>query len=234
LWSGDMRARVLVVLIVAATTFLAGCGGSSSSGSGRPRNGLEDLSADEIAAKVTETMEGVSSFRFKGAAGKGATTFQYDLQYAGSDVKGLVTANGVTFEVIVVDDAQYLRGSDDYWKSLLPDDKEAAILPQLSGKFVRRGDKPYDIIPKAKDIITISGNLTKGEESTIKGTPVISISDGERTLRAALVGEPYLMESVTERGTVEFLDVNGGKTVSPPSDDSTVDLCELDASICAS
>ncbi len=227
-----MRARVLVVLFVAAATFLAGCGSSTPSGSGRPRNGLEDLSADEIAAKVSETMEGVNSFRFKGAAGKGSTTFQYDLQYAGTDVKGLITANGVTVEVIVIDDVQYLSASDEYWKSLLPDASEAAVLPQLSGKYVRRGDKTYDIIPKAKDVITITGNLTKGEESTIKGTPVISISDGERTLRAALVGEPYLMESVTERGTVEFLDVNGGKTISPPPADSTVDLCVLDASVC--
>jgi hypothetical protein len=222
---------MLVVLFVASAALLTGCG-SSPSDSGRPRNGVEDLSADEIAAKVVETMNGVSSFRFKGAAGDGATTFQYDLQYAGSDIKGLITANGTTFEVIVIDGVQYLRGPDDYWKGLLPDDKEAATLPQLSGKYVRRGDKTYDVIPTAKQVITLEGSLTKGDESNIKGTPVIAVSDGKRTLHVALVGEAYPMDSVTQRGTVEFLDVNGGKTVSPPADDSTIDLCEVDASLC--
>jgi hypothetical protein len=221
-----MRLAPLAATL-AVVALLAGCGGSS----GTKSNGEASKTADQIVADARAAALAASSVHVSGSAG---TTLVIDLHLvAGKGGEGRMTTNGLTFDIIRIDDSAYFRGGASFWRQF--GGNAAATLfkgkwlkaPAASGRLASL--TPLTDISKLFTAMLAShGTLTVGKETTIDGQPAIGLVDSSQggTLYIATTGKPYpLAVRKAGSGSINFDEWDKPVTLKAPS--NSVDFSQL-------
>jgi hypothetical protein len=219
-----MRARILLVPLVAAAALLAGCTTATPPVAPTPTtNGLEALSADEILTKATAALEEAKSFKVSGKGAMEGQTVEIDLTFAGDDLEGSITMDGMAIDAVLVGDAAYMKAEEDFWKLFLPAEVQPLALPLIAGKYVKLPASQLPL-PKAGDLLKPEGSVTKGAVTTVAGKPAIELTSEGGKLNVSLIGKPYPISLVGDEGTIEFTDFDAAVTIEAPPAAEVFDL----------
>lgn len=185
---------VLAVFVSSLAALIAGCGGTSG-------NGVADKSPDAIVAAATNAIRGVKSVHVSGSLVSEGTPVTLDLNLvAGRGGSGRMSQSGLDFQLIVLDQAAYINGSDAFWRHA--GGGEAAQL--LGGKWLKMpATGQFGSLTALADVQTLfdkllsnHGKLKKGRISRIGGQQVVAVTDPSKgaTLYVATTGKPYPVE----------------------------------------
>ncbi|HEV3321443.1 MAG TPA: hypothetical protein VG147_04535 [Solirubrobacteraceae bacterium] len=229
-----MRRRLTYVAglsLVAATTALAGCGGSSSG------NGVASKSPTEILSAAKAAADGASSVHVSGSTVTAGTPLTLDLSLvANRGGRGRIAENGLSFELIELEGTIYIKGSTAFYKHFAG----AAAAQLLQGKWLKApatsasfaGLSSLVELHKLLDAALASSDkaLVKTGASTLKGQAVVGVKDtaqGE-TIYVATTGRPYPVaatKSGAGGGTIAFAEWNKPVTLTAPA--NAVDIEQL-------
>lgn len=225
-----MRLRILLVPIVASVTLLAGCNLVGPTGTPTPAsNGVEAEEADQILAKATQALEDAESVHVAGTVGEGFLGVTLDATFAGTDVTGTVNIFGVVASVIRVGPTFYVKADTSLFEGFLGPDQQGS-LTLFDGKWLKLDlswVEAYLPIPlSVADLVSTSAPLTKGETTTVGGTPAITLTDADgAVLHVATVGEPYLLDITAEGDRkLTFSGFGDDVTIEAPPADEVVDI----------
>jgi hypothetical protein len=208
-----------------AGLLLAGCGGGSK-GNGEAAKSASDIIADAAAAAAQAPSVRVAS--------SGTSAFTLDLRLAaGSGGKGTITTNGLTFQIIRIGDAAYVKGNATFWRQF----GRPTAAQLLHGRWLKvsatsgplSSFTPFTDIGKLFDaVISTHGKLKKGDTTKIDGQSAIGIVDTTKggTLYVATTGKPYPLE-VTQGGKGKITFTEWGKSVQLHAPPDAVDLSQL-------
>jgi hypothetical protein len=225
-----LLALALLVLALAALA-IAGCSSSSSSG-----NGVSSKSASEILAASKTAADSASSVHVAGTLTSNGTPITLNLRLAsGQGGRGQISQSGLSFELIVVGDTIYIKGSPAFYSHF----GGTAAAQLFQGKWLKAPTSGGELGSLAAltnfrklldQTLTTHDTLTKGATTTIAGQPAIELRDPSQngSLFIATAGKPYPIEIVkhgSETGHVTFTDWNQPVSLSPPS--GAIDLSQL-------
>lgn len=239
------KVATAVATASVSVALLAGCGGDSGD-EGKP---FEGQSADDIAAKAVEATRQAKSVHVKGDTRlEDGSTVTIDVSVdQEKNCQGTIGAGETRADVRHTDATLYLRGDEQYWRTALEQQPDAArkMAPKLQDKWVRMPandastagvcDKQGFIAAMDEDESERRG-MKRGSTTEVNGEEALKLtkdaSGGEKlTLYVATEGEPYILKTTTEGGEnpggVTFSEY--GKTMDPqqPPADETVDMKEL-------
>lgn len=230
--------RLAVALALLSAVTLAACGGDGGGGTtaggvatapstqaqtSTTPNGIENKTPAEIVTAARAAAIAASAVHVAGTS----AAVEIDLNLVrGKGASGSIAQGGNRFELIAIGDTLYLRGSDDFYRSLGGD----AVVRLLSGKWLQvpaigqgfagfRQFTDMDTLLRAA-LTPGSANLAKGAVTTVDGGQAVPIrSDARGTLYVATTGEPFPLEIVSsgDRGKVVFDRWNEPVTLSAPS-----------------
>ncbi|MFI8949922.1 hypothetical protein ACIGO6_25775 [Streptomyces sp. NPDC053750] len=239
------KVATAVATATVSVALLAGCGGDSG-GESKP---FEGQSADDIAAKAVEATQQAKSMHMKGDTRlEDGSTVTIDVSVdQEKNCQGTIATGESEADVRHTEATLYLRGDEQYWRSALAQQPDAAqkMVPKLQGKWVRMPandattagvcDKQGFIAAMDEDKSERRG-MKRGSTTEVNGEQALKLtkeaSGGEKlALYVATEGEPYILKTTTEGGknpgSVTFSEY--GEPVSPeqPPADQTVDLKEF-------
>jgi hypothetical protein len=228
-----MRLRILALPLVAVVALLAGCTQLPLSGPGGTptptSNGVENLEADAILGEAKQAIAEAQSVRVSGTLGEGLLGLTLDLTFQGQDVTGTVNVLGVIAHVIRIGDVFYLKADTSLFEQLLPPDQRGSI-SLLGGKWVRLNlawvTALVPIPLTADDLVSVATPLTKGDVTTVSGTPAITLTDADgAVLHVATTGEPYVLDiSLEGDRDLTFSRFNEAVTIEAPPEEEIFDL----------
>ncbi len=226
------NALLAGALIVLAAVLIAGCGGSSSSG-----NGITSKSPTEILAATKAAADSATSVHVAGTLNSGGSLITLDLNLiAGHGGRGQISEGGLSFELIVVEDTVYIKGSPSFYSHF----GGAAAAQLFQGKWLRAPATSGELASLApltnlatllNQTLSGHGTLVKGATTTIVGQPVIELRDTAKdgSLFVATTGQPYPIEIVkrggSETGHVSFTHWDEPVSLSAPP--GAIDLSQL-------
>lgn len=225
-------AALLAGVLLALAVAIAGCGGSDSSG-----NGVASKPPNEILAAAKSAAESASSVHVAGMLRSGTTPLTLDMNLAsGRGGRGRISENGLSFEVIVVNDTVYIKGNSAFYSHF----GAGAAAQLFQGKWLKAPASSGELASLASltnlgklldQTLSSSGALVRGPTTTVAGAPVVELHDAAKngSLYVATTGQPYPIEVVkhgAETGHVSFTDWNVPVTLSAPSD--VIDLSQLE------
>lgn len=226
-----MRRRLIPLPLVLVTLAIAGCGSSSSSG-----NSVSSKSATEILAASKAAADSASSVHVVGTLTNNGTPITLNLHLAsGKGGRGQISQGSLAFELIVVGDTLYIKGSPAFYSHF----GGAAAAQLFQGKWLKAPVSGGELgslaaltnFSKLLDqTLTTHDTLAKGATKTIAGQPAIELRDSTQngSLFIATTGKPYPVEIVkhgSETGHISFTDWNQPVSLSPPS--GAIDLSQL-------
>jgi len=187
-------------------------------------NGVAALPADQILVKAKEALK-ATTFHLKGMPAPNVTA---DMPHKGEDCKGTFNIFGQSLEVTYVGKDLYLKASDDFWKQNFPADKQALVLPLVSGKWgkVDPANPAYaNYVPSLDNLFTPIGTPTKGDATTINGTSAITLLDSSGgKLYVATQGAPVVLRISNSNQDIAFTEFGSAITVEAPAAADVVDL----------
>jgi hypothetical protein len=223
--------RALLLLATVAGAVLVACGGDDEN--------LAGLSADEILDRTQKAIADAKSVHASGdTVDDDGTKMKLDFHISDTGTTGTITAEDLTFEVLVTDRDFFMKGDKETWTTLSGD---AAAGELLGGRYVKvptTGDEDFKDIEAladwdsfVKDAFEPDGQVTKGETKEIDGVEVVGLvergTDGG-TLWIPVEGEPLPVQGLDEDGnTIAFADWGKPVTIETPPADQVVDLSEL-------
>ena len=222
-------AASLLALVAVA---FAGCGSSSSSSG----NGVSSKSPTEILSAATAAADGASSVHVAGALTSGGSPITLDMDLvSGHGGRGQISESGLAFELIVVHDTVYIKGSPAFYRHF----GGGGAAQLFQGKWLRASASSGELASLASltnlgrlldQTIAGHGALAKGATATIGGQPVVELRDTARdgSLFVASTGRPYPIEIVkrgSEAGHISFTRWNQPVTLTAPS--GAIDLSQL-------
>ena len=228
-----MRLRILLLPAVAAVALLAGCTQLPLGGPGSTptpaSNGVEAEDPDEILARATEATANAESVHVSGTIGEGVLGTTVELTFAGQNVTGTANIFGVVATVTRVGSAVYLKADTSLFAQFLPPDQQDS-LSDLDGKWFKVDlamvEAFMPISFSVADLALATAPLTKGDLTTVGGTPAITLTDADgAVLHVATVGEPYLLDiSLEGDRDLTFSRFGEEVTIEAPPADEVVDL----------
>ncbi len=206
LQSVPMRARLLslagaLLLVVGA---VAGCGGSSSSG-----NGVASKTPEQMLSAAKSAADGAASVHLAGSIVNEGKPISIDIELlAGKGGKGRITLEGLAIQLIRVEKAVYISGSEAFYRHIAG----AAAAQLLQGKWLKAPENGGNFSSLASltelgklidTALAGHGTLRKGAETTIAGRKVVGLEDVSNggTLYIAATGTPYPVEVVKRGGS---------------------------------
>jgi hypothetical protein len=228
--SGIHPVRALIIALTLALG-VAACGGSSSG------NGLESKSAAVILKDTTQAADSLRSVHIAGSMTKSGTHVSLDLHLlAGVGVRGSMSEQGKSFQMVVDHGTAYINASPAFWTA----EANATVARLMKGhwlKTVTTGS--YASLAQFASIRSIIGAITnkhgkvvKTATRTVNGVKAIGLRDSTQggILYVALTGKPYPLELTNSgathgAGNVTFSDFNGSVSITPPK--NALDLQQL-------
>ena len=210
---------------------IAGCGGGSSSG-----NGVASKSPAEILAAAKSAASSASSVHVAGSLNSGATPLTLDMDLAaGRGGRGQISEGGLSFELIVVGDTVYIKGSPAFYSHF----GGSAAAQLFRGKWLKAPVTGGELASLAsltnlgkllEQTLSSNGTLVRGATTTVASQPVVELHDTAHngSLYVATTGQPYPIEVVkrgTETGHVSFTRWNQPVTLAAPA--GAIDLSQL-------
>lgn len=230
----QQRGTALLACLVLAGIGLLGCGNDPPA-----TPGIEESSADEILSKARAAAKAASSFRMAGEVREQGDAVALDLQFLkDKGVTGKVTVQGMTFEVLVVDQTAYLKADRATWEKAGAG-QGAQI---LVGKYIKLSSNtsgfgqimevadPQKLLDQA---LTPEGKVVKTTVKEVNGVSAIGLADQEDTkdgtLYVATEGEPYpvRVESASGQGSVDFSGWNDPVELTAPPADQVISFEDL-------
>jgi hypothetical protein len=215
-------ARLIAGLALIAA-LLAGCGSSSSSSD----NGLAAKSPEEIVAAARHAAAGAATVHIAGSTVSEGKPISLNMELvAGKGAKGRITLEGVSIDVIEVENAFYVSGSAAFYRRVAG--PAAAAL--LQGKWLKApaGAGDFSSLRQLTDLGTLidsalasHGALAHAGTATIAGQKAVGVTDTTKggTLYVAATGTPYPLEivkSATPPGRISFDRWNQPVALTPP------------------
>lgn len=171
-----------------------------------------------------------------GQLASGGQTIKLDLNIAsGKGARGRMSQNGLSFQLISVDNYVYINGSPDFWRHF--GGNAAATLfqgkwlkaPSTSGSFASLNSLT-DLKSLAAALLTGHGTLTKGATSTVNGQQVVALKDASKgsQLYVATTGKPYPIEIAKGSDNsqhVDFDHYDASVSLSAPA--QSIDISQL-------
>ena len=230
------KALAGVALALTALLTVTACGTTSTGGSGAQAagNGIADRSADEILAAAEKAALAQGSVHIVGTVTQGSGDMGLDLQVEkGGKAVGSVTMSGATLQIISTGTTVYAQGDRAFW-----DAQAGAGAAELIGdKWVvsTAGSDLSDFASFTNfdtfvaQLLKPSGTVTKGEASTVDGTPAIGLKDGDKgTLWIATTGDPLpLWIDGGAEGSLKFSDWGTTVTITEPAAADVLDPSQL-------
>ncbi|HEY2536626.1 MAG TPA: hypothetical protein VGI24_06560 [Solirubrobacteraceae bacterium] len=227
---------LLPALLVLALVLLAigGCGSSSSSG-----NGVASKSPSEILAASKTAADSASSVHVSGSLKNNGTPITLNLSLvSGHGGRGQISQGSLSFNLIVVGDTIYLKGSPAFYSHF----GGSAAAQLFQGKWLKAPASGGELGSLATltnftqllaQTLASHGTLVKGSTSTVAGTPVIELRDTSNngSLFVATTGKPYPIQIVkhgSETGHITFTDWDKPVSLSAPP--GAIDLSQLEQS----
>jgi hypothetical protein len=228
------RARLvpLVAALVAAIApagVLGGCGGSSG-------NGVESKSPAEILAATKAAADGASSVHIAGSLSSNGSPITLDMYLvSGTGGRGQLSENGLSFELIVVDDSIYIKGSPAFYSHF----GGSAAAQLFHGKWLKAPANSGELASLASltdlsklidQALTNTSTLAKGATTTVAGQPAVELTDPAKdgSIYVATTGKPFPVQLVkrgAESGKVTFSGWNQPVSLAPPP--NAIDLGAL-------
>jgi hypothetical protein len=221
--------RAIAVAATALALWLAGCGSASET------NGVASKEANQIVAAARAAADSASSVHISGSTANAGGTLTLDLSLvAGRGGHGLISQNGLSFEVIRIGSNAYVKGSPAFLSRFA-----GRSAPLLAGKWIEGPVSTgslaslsalTDLRQLLDTALGSHGRLTKGGTSTIDGKPVVAVKDRSKggTLEVATTGRPYPLQissASASGGALTFDRWNEPIALSAPS--HAVDLTRL-------
>jgi hypothetical protein len=224
-----MRLRMLLVPVVAAVALLAGCTLVNPGATPTPvSNGVEEEEPPEILTRAKAALTGARSVHVSGTIGEGLLGLTLDLTYSGTDVSGTVNVLGVVASLVKVGNSFYLKADASLIEQLLGQNQEGGF-EIFGGKWIKLDlGLVQALLPlplSVADLVVTTDPLTKGETTTVAGTPAITLTDADgAVLHVATVGEPYLLDLTAEGSrTLTFSRFGEDVTIQAPPAEQVID-----------
>lgn len=234
-----MRVRIALVLVVATAALVGACSKSSGTGTATPStpaattpasNGVAELPADQILAKANEALARSGPYHVKGEVTSEGTKTSMDLRANGKDIHVIFKVDDLEFEVISVGGYYYVKGIERLPGSDLP----SAVSALVTGKFVKfdQNDPRYSGVVEGlngEDLMKATGTLSKGELTTINGTPAIGLVDSSdhSIVYIATIGEPLPLRGESASGEIIDFSYHESFVISAPPATEVVDASVL-------
>jgi hypothetical protein len=220
-----IRPRALVLalaLAVLAVGLLAGCGGGSSS------NDLAGKSPEQILAAAKTAASGAASVHVRGSIINESKPISLDMELvAGKGAKGHIALEGLGIDVISVEHAFYLKGSEAFYRHIAG----PAAAQLLQGKWLKAPTNSgefasFSQLTNLDDLINSTlanhGTITNTGTTTIAGQKAVALTDASKggTLYVAATGTPYplqISKTGSDPGRITFDRWNQPVTLTPPA-----------------
>ncbi len=232
------RARgglwVAVLLAVALSAALAGCGSSD--------NGVASKSGKEILAASKAAAVGADSVHVLAKSAQGRLTLAINLALGRNGGRGRVSLFGLDYEVIRIGDTAYVKGSPAFYKRLGAILGKTLRVPAgtwLEGSATKGPlSQPVAFTDRPSELdrlLSTPGSVTKGASTTINGQKVIELKEATKVYKGVLyvatTGKPYPVLLVKsggrEKGRTTFSGWDEEVSLSAPS--PSVDVSTLKA-----
>jgi hypothetical protein len=196
------RCAASICALLLATAVSA-CGSSSSSSG----NGIAAKSPDAIVTAASNALLSVKSVNVAGAFVSSGTSTSLNLDIAsGQGGKGSMAQNGLSFQLVTLDDEVYINASPAFWRHF----GGAAAATLFNGKWLKApASGQFSSLSALTNLNTLfgkllgqHGTLTKGKVSTVNGQSVVSVTDTTNggTMYVATTGKAYPIE-ITKTGS---------------------------------
>jgi hypothetical protein len=224
--------------MVAVAGLLGGC---SSADPDEGTNGLAKLPAETIEKQAQEAAAAADALRLSGNVQTGEAGFRLDMRLGPDGGVGEVSTQGMTFELLRVEEDLYIKADAAFWQYQQEEEDEADpdIDPaeKLEGKYVKVApeDPSYAQLSGFTDksvlldgLLILEGERETGERGEIGGVRTISViadAGAGGVLEVSLIGTPYplRLERGGEAGEVRMADWNEEFTLRAPKKDQIVD-----------
>ncbi|MEW1887181.1 MULTISPECIES: hypothetical protein [unclassified Streptomyces] len=233
------NASLAVALCAGLTAVLTACGSEDPD---EGTNGVGKLSAPEIEKKAQTATDSADAVRLAGTLVSKGGTYKIDMRLKDQGGAGSVTSKSSTFTLLRIGDELYLKADAGFWshdeegKADTGKDGTAAA-GKLEGKYVKvpEGDPTYKQLSGFTDkkvlldgMLTLHGELTKGDRDKVAGVRTVRIMGGEGAggaLDVSLEGKPYPLRFARGGGGGVITLADWGKDFSlkAPPKDETVD-----------
>jgi hypothetical protein len=227
-----MRVPALALLLTAA--LLAGCGSGHQKAQS---NGEASKPANQVLANAKAAATAAATAHVSGSIVSGGTPIKLDLSMArDKGAKGSMSTNGLSFNLVRVDDTLYIKGSDEFYKHFAG----ATVAQLLHGKWLK-ASATHGQLKSLAPLTSIGalfagisanhGKLENKGATAFQGQRVVEIRDtsDNSKLYVAATGKPYPVAIVggkqNQSGTITFGDWNANVSLSPPSD--ALDISKL-------
>jgi len=251
--------RLVVGAVAAGAVLVAGCGGSgggkdkptgtesgtavsAAPAAGGSANGVENLPARQIVTRSVQALKDGHSARAVGALTSTGQRISLDLALdTDANCSGTMSLGpDGSFQLVKVGQDLWLKPDQTFWES----HGGSAVAKLVGDKYLKTtadntdfGDVTSlcDLGQLADSIGRNTGPLTTGPQTTVQGTPAVTVTGTDQgepgTLYVATQGRPYPLRiektSGSESGGIDFRDFGTPVPTTTPSPDQTVDLDQL-------
>jgi hypothetical protein len=217
------------VVALVSLPALAGCGGAAS-------NGVASKSPTEILAAAQSAARGAKSVHLAGSVVTGRAPLSLDLALvAGTGARGEISQRGLPFQLIALDGAVYIYGSEAFYRHFGGN----AALQLFRGRWLKAPANSAEFASLAGltemqallgTLLRSHGKLEPAGTALIDGQKTVGVRDGARggTLYVATSGNPFpvaVVEGGAGGGRVVFDRWNQPVSIAAPPD--AVDIARL-------
>ncbi|WP_233518411.1 hypothetical protein [Streptomyces corynorhini] len=233
------RAVLPVAFCLGLAVVLTACGEDPDEGT----NGVGKLTAAEIDKKARAAAGTAGAVRLSGTLVSGGEAYKLNMRLKENGALGSVVSKNSTFQLLRIEDALYLKADAGFWShaddkaTTAPGTSDSEAAGKLGDKYVKvpEEDPAYKQLTGFTDmnvllggILSLHGELNKGDRDRIGGVRTIKISGSEGdggTLDVSLEGTPYpvRLQRAGNGGTLTLADWGKDFELAAPSKGQTVD-----------
>lgn len=231
-------------VMVTVAVLLGGC---SSADPDEGTNGLAKLPPETIEQRAREAAEAADALRLSGSVLTEEAGFRLDMRLGPDGGIGEVSTQGMTFELLRVEEELYIKADAAFWRYQQEDgedgegeeevDPDIDPAEKLEGKYVKVApeDPAYEQLSGFTDksvlldgLLTLEGERATGDRGEIGGVRTISVVADEGAggvLEISLIGTPYPLRLARggDAGEIRMADWNKDFTLRVPKEDQIVD-----------
>jgi hypothetical protein len=210
--------RALSLLFLAV--LLAGCGSSGTKDNGEAAKTAAQVVADAKAASMA-----AATVHISGVGTTSGQPLKLDLfLVAGKGGRGMLTVNGLTFQIVRVGNSAYFKGDSTFWRNF----GGAAAAELLQGRWLEAPANAgrfsaftplTDIGKLFTALFALKDSIRNEGRTTLDGVSVVAIKDTTNagTLYVAASGTPYPVAiRQNGQGKLKFDAWNGAVTLAAP------------------
>lgn len=167
------------------------------------------MPAATVLEKSLAALKAVPSYRVEIRSGRASARLSISIAVVGSNLRGTVTRDGASSEILKVGANHYIRPDETFWSTMLDKPKQAHAYTAFVGDRWIKVDKGDDLLKTAglegayafAERNALNGavpqQLSLGEREDVGGVPTITVLDSRNStasgtrISVATTGEPY-------------------------------------------